>query len=97
MHPLLRPTVSKVPGTQSGFSASCSADNLDWPPPHMLAITTLLSPPNAARINTIIKRLEKKFGLDDVQATPDPHLTYQLAGVQKLSALKEVLTDVAAI
>jgi len=62
----------------------------------MLAITTLLTSSNAARINRIIKKLEKKFGLDDVQATPDPHLTYQLAGVQKLSALKKVLAEVAA-
>ena len=62
----------------------------------MLAITTLLSPTHAARINRIIERLEKKFGIDDVQATPDPHLTYQLAGVQKLSALHEVLADLAA-
>jgi 2'-5' RNA ligase len=62
----------------------------------MLAITTLLSPPHAARINRIIKKLENKFGIDDVQATPDPHLTYQLAGVQKLSSLKEVLAEVAA-
>lgn len=62
----------------------------------MLAITTLLTSPNAARINRIIKKLEKKFGLDDVQATPDPHLTYQLAGVQKLSALKKALAEVAA-
>ncbi len=62
----------------------------------MLAITTLLSPTHAARINRIIERLEAKFGIDDVQATPDPHLTYQLAGVQKLSALNEVLADVAA-
>ncbi len=62
----------------------------------MLAITTLLSAPHAALINRIIKKLERKFGIDDVQATPDPHLTYQLAGVQKLSALKEVLADVAA-
>lgn len=62
----------------------------------MLAITTLLSPPHAARINRIIESLEDKFGLDDVQATLDPHLTYQLAGVRKLSALKEALADVAA-
>jgi 2'-5' RNA ligase len=85
-----------MPMTQPDFLAGCPAENTDWPPPHMLAITTLLSAPHAARINRIIKRLEKKFGLDDVQATPDPHLTYQLAGVQKLSALKEVLAEVAA-
>ena len=80
------------PDLQPGYSA----ENTDWPPPHMLAITTLLSPLHATRINRIIKRLEKKFGIDDVQATPDPHLTYQLAGVHKLSALKEVLANVAA-
>ena len=62
----------------------------------MLAITSLLSSPHVLHINTIIKRLEEKFGLDDVQATLDPHLTYQLAGVKKLSALKKVLAEVAA-
>lgn len=61
----------------------------------MLAITSLLNPQNADRINRIIKSLEAEFGLDDVQATPDPHLTYQLAGVRKLSSLKQVLRDVA--
>jgi len=62
----------------------------------MLAITSLLSAPHTQRINKIIKSLEEKFGLDDVQATLDPHLTYQLAGVKKLESLKEVLADVAA-
>ena len=62
----------------------------------MLAITSLLSPPHVSHINTIIKRLEEKFGLDDVQATLDPHLTYQLAGVKKFSSLKKVLAEVAA-
>ena len=62
----------------------------------MLAITSLLSPPHVLRINAVIKSLEEKFGLDDVQATLDPHLTYQLAGVRKLSALKEALAEVAA-
>ncbi|MBF9221004.1 2'-5' RNA ligase family protein [Hymenobacter ruricola] len=61
----------------------------------MLAITSLLSAPHVQRINAIIKSLEEKFGLDDVQATLDPHLTYQLAGVKKLSALKQVLAEVA--
>lgn len=61
----------------------------------MLAITSLLSPKYAAHINKIIKSLEAEFGLDDVQATPDPHITYQLAGVRQLSALKAVLHDVA--
>ncbi|GAC1367696.1 MAG: hypothetical protein NVSMB30_02640 [Hymenobacter sp.] len=62
----------------------------------MLAITSLLSAPHVARINSIIKRLDDKFGLDDVQATLDPHLTYQLAGVKKLGWLKDVLAEVAA-
>ncbi|QIX60484.1 2'-5' RNA ligase family protein [Hymenobacter lutimineralis] len=61
----------------------------------MLAITSLLNPQSAAHINGIIKNLEVEFGLDDVQATPDPHITYQLAGVRKLSALKAVLQDIA--
>lgn len=61
----------------------------------MLAITTLLGAPYASRINTIIKSLETEFGLDDVQATPDPHLTYQLAGESKRAALVQVLADVA--
>jgi 2'-5' RNA ligase len=62
----------------------------------MLAITSLLSPPHVLRINAVIKKLEEKFGLDDVQATLDPHLTYQLAGVKKLSSLKTALATVAA-
>ncbi|SNR62598.1 MULTISPECIES: 2'-5' RNA ligase family protein [Hymenobacter] len=61
----------------------------------MLAITSLLNSQSAERINRLIKNLETEFGLDDVQATPDPHITYQLAGVRKLSALKQVLRDVA--
>ena len=62
----------------------------------MLALTTLLCDPEAERINGIIKSLETKFGLDDVQATLDPHLTYQLAAVQHLAALKDALGAVAA-
>ena len=62
----------------------------------MLAITSLLSPPHVSRINAIIKKLDDEFGLDDVQATLDPHLTYQLAGVKKLSSLKKALAAVAA-
>ncbi|GAB2792650.1 2'-5' RNA ligase [Hymenobacter luteus] len=61
----------------------------------MLAITSLLNPQNAERINRLIKSLEAEFGLDDVQATPDPHITYQLAGVRKLSVLKQALREVA--
>ncbi len=61
----------------------------------MLAITSLLNTQNADRINRLIQSLETEFGLDDVQATPDPHITYQLAGVRKRSALRQVLHEVA--
>ncbi len=62
----------------------------------MFAITSLLNPRNARRINRIVKSLETQFGLDDVQDTPDPHLTYLLTGTRKLSELKSVLKGVAA-
>jgi 2'-5' RNA ligase len=62
----------------------------------MLAITSLLNPRNAQRINRLIKGLETKFGLDDVQATPDPHLTYLLTGTRRLTDLKDLLREVAA-
>lgn len=62
----------------------------------MYAITSLLNPRNAKRITRIIKDLEKKFGLDDVQATLDPHLTYLVMGTRRLADLKEMLRQVAA-
>ncbi|MBF9237256.1 2'-5' RNA ligase family protein [Hymenobacter sp. BT683] len=62
----------------------------------MFAITSLLNPRNAMRINRIVKGLETQFGLDDVQDTPDPHLTYLLTGTRRLNDLKAVLRDVAA-
>jgi 2'-5' RNA ligase len=62
----------------------------------MLAITSLLNPRNAQRISRIIKELDEQFGLDDVQATPDPHLTYLLTGTRRLKELKAVLQEVAA-
>jgi 2'-5' RNA ligase len=48
------------------------------------------------RINRIVKGLETKFGLDDVQDTPDPHLTYLLTGTRRLTELKAMLQEVAA-
>ncbi|OGX89274.1 hypothetical protein BEN47_07710 [Hymenobacter lapidarius] len=62
----------------------------------MYAITSLLNPRNASRINRIVKGLETRFGLDDVQDTPDPHLTYLLTATRRLIDLKEVLAEVAA-
>ena len=61
----------------------------------MFAITSLLNPANAKRINRIVKSLETRFALDDVQDTPDPHLTYLLAGTRRLSDLKDLLRKVA--
>lgn len=57
----------------------------------MLAITTLLSSPAADRINDLIKSLETEFGLNDVQATPEPHLTYQIVEPADLAVLKAAL------
>ncbi|MEJ7666970.1 MAG: hypothetical protein WKG07_49450 [Hymenobacter sp.] len=57
----------------------------------MLAITSLLASPAADYINTLIKSLETEFGLDDVQATPEPHLTYQIVEPTNLATLKKAL------
>ena len=64
----------------------------------MLAITSLLAPRNARRIRSIIQSLETKFGLEAVQATPAPHLTFMLANVPlaKAADLKAALRVVAA-
>lgn len=62
----------------------------------MFAITSLLNPRNAQRITRLVKGLETKFGLDDVQATPDPHLTYLLLSTRRLADLKDMLREVAA-
>jgi len=62
----------------------------------MLAITSLLTSPSADFINGLIKSLETEFGLNDVQATPDPHLTYQIAEPADLTVLKDALRRIAA-
>lgn len=62
----------------------------------MLAITSLLASPAADHINTLIKSLETEFGLDDVQATPEPHLTYQIVEPTNLATLKKALRHIAA-
>jgi len=61
----------------------------------MLAITSLLASPASDHINSIIKGLEQEFGLTDVQATPEPHLTYQLVEPIDLAELKHKLAAVA--
>ena len=62
----------------------------------MLAITSLLPSPASDHINALIKSLETEFGLTDVQATPEPHLTYQLVEPEDLPLLKESLRNIAA-
>ena len=62
----------------------------------MLAITSLLPSPASDRINALIKSLETEFGLDDVQATPEPHLTYQIVEPADLAQLKASLREIAA-
>lgn len=60
----------------------------------MLAITSLLPPPASNHINALIKSLEQEFGLTDVQATPEPHLTYQIVEPADLEQLKQGLHEV---
>ncbi|MDJ0366988.1 2'-5' RNA ligase family protein [Hymenobacter sp. H14-R3] len=61
----------------------------------MLAITSLLPSPSSDHINALIKSLETEFGLTDVQATPEPHLTYQIVEPADLETLKEALHEIA--
>jgi 2'-5' RNA ligase len=61
----------------------------------MLAITSLLPSPASDHINALIKSLETEFGLTDVQATPEPHLTYQLVEPIDLGQLKEAMRHIA--
>ncbi|TDN40449.1 2'-5' RNA ligase family protein [Hymenobacter sp. UV11] len=62
----------------------------------MLAITSLLPSPASDHINALIKSLETEFGLTDVQATPEPHLTYQIVEPTNMETLKAALRDIAA-
>ena len=62
----------------------------------MLAITSLLPSPASDHINALIKSLETEFGLDDVQATPEPHLTYQIVEPTDWATLKTALRAIAA-
>ena len=62
----------------------------------MLALTSLLASPASDHINELIHSLETKFGLMDVQATPEPHLTYQLVEPVDMEELKGSLARVAA-
>lgn len=57
----------------------------------MLAITSLLDTKHADLVNTIVYDFEKEFGLKQVQATPQPHITYLIAETYTLSLLKDYL------
>jgi 2'-5' RNA ligase len=58
---------------------------------NMLAITSLLDPKHSDLVNTIIHDFEKEFGLKQVQATPQPHITYLIAETYNLVLLKNYL------
>jgi len=57
----------------------------------MLAITSLLDSKHTAIVNTIISDFEKEFGLKQVQATPDPHITYLTTDALDVNLLKSYL------
>jgi len=57
----------------------------------MLAITSLLDSKHTVIVNTIINDFEKEFGLKQVQATPEPHVTYLTTDALDVSLLKNYL------
>ncbi|PIQ19993.1 MAG: hypothetical protein COW65_17595 [Cytophagales bacterium CG18_big_fil_WC_8_21_14_2_50_42_9] len=57
----------------------------------MLAITSLLDTEHTEIVNTIIKDFEKEFGVKQVQATPDPHVTYLTTDALDMNLLKSYL------
>lgn len=57
----------------------------------MLAITSLLDAKHTALVNTIINDFEKEFGLKQVQATPEPHVTYLTTDAIDINLLKNYL------
>jgi 2'-5' RNA ligase len=57
----------------------------------MLAVTSLLDTKHSDLVNTIIYDFEKEFGLKQVQATPQPHITYLIAQTYDLNILKNYL------
>ena len=57
----------------------------------MLAITSLLDNKHTAIVNTIINDFEKEFGLKQVKATPDPHITYLTTEATNVDLLKNYL------
>jgi 2'-5' RNA ligase len=57
----------------------------------MLAITSLLDAKHADLVNNIIFDFEKEFGLRQVQATPQPHITFLIAETYNVTLLKSYL------
>jgi len=57
----------------------------------MLAITSVLDIKHAELVNNIISDFEKEFGVKQVQATPDPHITYLITEALSLDLLKNYL------
>ena len=60
----------------------------------MLAVTSLLDSKHTDLVNTIILDFEKEFGVKQVQATPDPHLTYLTTEALNRDLLKDYLDRV---
>jgi hypothetical protein len=62
----------------------------------MHAVISLLPQPLYKQVEAIWKELERRFGLQGVQVTPFPHLTWQVAEDYDLDALPGLLEQLAA-
>ncbi|WP_183906867.1 2'-5' RNA ligase family protein [Rufibacter immobilis] len=63
----------------------------------MVAIVSLLDAESTDRMNSLIHRLEREFGLKEVQTTPYPHLTWLTVNDGSLQNLKQTLGHAAGI
>ncbi|RDC62588.1 2'-5' RNA ligase family protein [Adhaeribacter pallidiroseus] len=61
----------------------------------MVAVVSLLDAKHTRMVNEIIADLERIFGLKGVKITADPHITWLICEVEKLTELKSYLKEVA--
>lgn len=61
----------------------------------MVAVVSLLDAAHTKLVNDIINDLESTFGLQGVKITADPHMTWLICEVEKLTELKNYLKQVA--
>ena len=61
----------------------------------MVAVVSLLDAEHTQMVNEIIDDLEQVFGLKGVKITADPHITWLICEVEKLTELKSYLKEVA--